>query len=108
MEHEIIETLLGCATACEECFNSCLQEDDVTMLADCIRLDRDCAQVCRLTASLLASGSAYAGEFVDICSDVCAGCARECEKHDHEHCRVCAEACRQCEEACENFAPSTS
>ncbi|MEO5675346.1 MAG: four-helix bundle copper-binding protein [Chitinophagales bacterium] len=104
----ILDILTQCATACERCFDSCLRENDISMFAECIRLDKECAQVCRLAASLIASGSAYAAEVVDICSDICAGCAGECEKHDHEHCRICAVACRQCEEACQNFAPSSS
>jgi len=104
---DLIDALIKCAQACEQCFDACLSEQDIQMLAECVRLDKDCAAICSFTASLLNTGSAYAGELVDICSDVCAGCARECEKHDHDHCRVCAEACRKCEEACENFAPST-
>ncbi|HEU5147385.1 MAG TPA: four-helix bundle copper-binding protein [Chryseosolibacter sp.] len=27
-------------------------------------------------------------------------CAEECNKHNHEHCKVCAEACLACAEAC--------
>ncbi|WP_425573169.1 four-helix bundle copper-binding protein [Paraburkholderia caribensis] len=27
-------------------------------------------------------------------------CASECEKHQHEHCKQCAEACRRCAEQC--------
>jgi hypothetical protein len=104
---EIITALLNCALACDNCFDGCLKEKEIDMLADCIRLDKDCAAMCRITASFIASGSDYAGELVDICSDVCSGCARECEKHKHDHCRICAEACRKCEEACESFAPST-
>lgn len=102
----LLKALHECAIACEKCFDSSLNEEHVQHLANCIRLTEECARICRLTETLLASGSQYAGELIDICSDVCAGCARECERHPHEHCKVCASACRLCEEVCENFAPS--
>ncbi|MHB8898378.1 MAG: four-helix bundle copper-binding protein [Thermoguttaceae bacterium] len=34
----------------------------------------------------------------------CDACADECEKHDMEHCRKCAEACRRCAEECRQMA----
>ncbi|WP_394345089.1 four-helix bundle copper-binding protein [Antarcticibacterium arcticum] len=27
-------------------------------------------------------------------------CAEECAKHDHEHCKKCAQVCNECAEAC--------
>jgi hypothetical protein len=103
----LIKALNDCALACEKCFDASLADQHIAQLGKCIRLTSECAQICRLTQVLIASNSAFGGELVDVCSDACAGCARECEKHDHPHCKICAETCRLCEEACENFAPST-
>ena len=107
-ENDILMAALHeCATACELCFSASLRQEHINDLGDCIRFTAECAKVCRLTESLLASESRFTAELVDVCSDVCAGCARECEQHEHKHCKICAAACRKCEEACENFAPST-
>ncbi|MFP5425091.1 MAG: hypothetical protein ACLGJA_04485 [Gammaproteobacteria bacterium] len=38
---ECISECLRCALACEGCASACLQEQDVKMMADCIKLDRD-------------------------------------------------------------------
>jgi hypothetical protein len=35
---------------------------------------------------------------------VCDYCADMCEKHDHDHCKKCAESCRKCAEHCRNMA----
>ena len=45
--HEIIRQLNDCAIECNHCFNACLNEEDVTMLARCIELERECAEICQ-------------------------------------------------------------
>ena len=105
MSHEknqaLIDTLNNCATECSHCAMACLGEQDVKMLAQCIKLDLDCADICRLTASLLARGSEHGIHLLEECAEVCDACAEECEKHSHmEHCKHCAEVCRHCAEEC--------
>jgi hypothetical protein len=34
------------ADTCDSCSSACVREDDVTMMAECIRLDLDCAAIC--------------------------------------------------------------
>src|ERR1700682_4475707 len=46
-----IEACNTCADACDYCSIACLQEDDVKMMAECIRLALDCAAICRLAAA---------------------------------------------------------
>ncbi|HYF03437.1 MAG TPA: four-helix bundle copper-binding protein [Patescibacteria group bacterium] len=97
---QLIQTLLACALECENCASECLGEDHVQMMARCISLDRDCADICTLAARLLQRNSEVAHEFLLICEKICRICAEECEKHEHSHCQRCAEACRKCAEAC--------
>ena len=99
---QCIDACLACAVACEKCSAACLNEGDVKMMAGCISLDRDCADICFTTAALLARGSAHGGHLAKECREVCLACAAECEKHaaHHDHCKACAEACRTCAEAC--------
>ncbi len=101
----VIEALNACAAACDHCFDACLEEQDVKMMAGCLRLDRDCADICKLTASALTRNSPVAKIFLQACADICQACGNECAKHTHmPHCQECAEACRRCEEACRSAA----
>jgi hypothetical protein len=96
----LIQNLLDCALACENCASACLEENDVNAMAACIKLDRDCADICFQAARLLKRRSAIAHQFLLICEEVCRLCGEECNKHQHEHCKKCAEACFICAEAC--------
>ena len=103
-EHEsCIEACNECASACEHCATACLNEDDVKMMARCIALDRDCADICRFTAALMARGSEEAPHICKHCAEVCRRCTAECRKHDADHCQACADACEKCAEECEKM-----
>lgn len=95
-----IDACNACAVACNACASACLQEDDVKMMAGCIALDIDCAQVCSLAAAMLARDSAHAMQVCRLCAEVCKACADECSQHVAAHCKACAEACRSCAAAC--------
>lgn len=99
----LLDALNACLAACEHCATACLQEEDVKRMVGCIRLDRDCADLCALTARLVARGSEQAQAVLRVCADLCQACAQECEQHaaHMDHCRECAEACRRCEQACQ-------
>lgn len=100
-EHaELIQTLNDCVAACEACSSACLEEDEVTMMAQCIELDRDCADVCALASRLLQRDSELSHSYLAICEEACRTCADECKKHDHDHCKACAEVCERCADAC--------
>ena len=96
----LIQELINCALSCEKCMAACLDESDVSMMAHCIELDRDCADICFLAAKLLQRDSEVGHKFLLICEEICRLCAEECNKHEHEHCKVCADACEKCAEAC--------
>jgi len=105
MAHEqnkqLLDALYNCAAECNHCATACLDEQDVKMLAKCINLDIDCADICTLTATLIARGSEHGNHLLEECAEICNACADECEKHQQmEHCKSCAEACRKCAEAC--------
>ena len=109
MSHEknqrLIDALNDCATECSHCAMACLDEKDVKMLAKCIKLDIDCADICRLTVSLLSRDSEHGLHLLRECAEVCIACSTECEKHSHmEHCKKCAAVCRHCAEECSEMA----
>jgi hypothetical protein len=94
-----IDACIECATTCNHCAVSCLEEKDVQHLTKCIRLDLECAVICRTSAELMSAGSVYSKQICQICAAICNACADECEKHaamGMEHCKESAEACRAC------------
>ncbi len=101
-----IAACVECLVACEVCAAACLNEKDVKQLADCIRLDADCAEACSAALRVMARGGPLAQEICRMCAEACERCAAECEKHadHHEHCRLCAEACRRCAAECHRMA----
>jgi hypothetical protein len=99
-----IEACDQCAAACNHCSTACLQEDDVKMMARCIALDLDCADICRLASAAMARGSEQAQAICALCADICEACGDECSKHAMDHCQACAEACRRCAQECRRMA----
>ena len=74
------------------------------MMLPCIRLDRDCADICRLTAAFIARGSDHVSHVLRECLEICQKCVDECGCHPEDHCQQCAAACRDCVAACRNYA----
>ena len=97
---QLIDQLLHCAQHCEMNAAACLDDDNVTPVAHCIELSRDCADICILSARLLLRDSESAHQMLAECEAACRLCADECGKHEHEHCKRCAEACKNTAEAC--------
>jgi hypothetical protein len=99
--NNIIITLNNCASECTKCAIACLGEEDVSMMADCIKLDLDCSEICKTVASFASRSSVHAQHLMKECIEICKACASECEKHSHfEHCKKCAEVCRICIDEC--------
>ena len=101
---ELSNTLYECMVACNHCFDACLQEDDVKMMAECIRLDRECADMCSYLMQAVERNSPFVSELAKVCAAICEACGNECKNHDHDHCQRCAEACFKCAEACKQVA----
>src|SRR4051812_13326381 len=99
-----IEACYACAQTCDHCATECLSESNVSEMSECIRLDIDCADICRLAAAYMARGSAFINAICKVCADVCDACGKECAKHDEAHCQECAKACRRCAEECRKMA----
>lgn len=108
MSHEqfqaCIQACLECMQACNHCLEACLLEDNPSEMRECIRLDRECADICAFAAQVMSRNSPFAKELGGLCARVCEACAQECEKYDHKHCQACARACRECARACREMA----
>ena len=95
-----IQACNDCVVACDMCVAACLQEPDLAMMARCIALDTDCAQLCRVAAGFVARRSEASDLLCEACAEVCDMCAGECGKHPMQHCQDCAAACRRCAAEC--------
>lgn len=104
----------SCAQTCTTCADACLSEDNLQMLARCIRLNLDCADVCVATGAVLSRLGSANEELLRnqlrACKAACDVCGSECDKHSqqHEHCRICADSCRKCADACDQLLSSIS
>jgi hypothetical protein len=75
-----IDAGFRCAQECAHCAEACLEEDDVTMMAECIRLDQDCAEICWTASAFMSRGSQFAHDICSVGTDVCEACGAECRR----------------------------
>ncbi|MFD1104651.1 four-helix bundle copper-binding protein [Sphingobium olei] len=97
-----------CAVMCTSCADACSAEE--MDMRQCIRSCLDCADVCEATAKLAVRRTgeniAVLRAMMEACIRTCELCAEECARHEHEHCRLCAEMCRECAEDCRKALPT--
>ncbi len=103
IENNLEHILIKCITACENCMTLCLQDPNVSHMKNCINLQRDCIDICVLTARFIARSSSNARRILKECIEICRKCAEECARHEAEHCQQCAQKCRECYDACDKF-----
>jgi hypothetical protein len=53
-------------------------------MANCIRLDHDCAEMCLLATAFMSRGSHFAADLCRLCAEVCDACADECERQEQK------------------------
>lgn len=99
--------------ACKDCANECLntgieaakkeifKKDDVAMV-----LERNCEDICLLTASLLQRGFSQAEHLAKECAKICEAFAAECAKYENHLLRSCSEACLRCAAECRKLLVS--
>lgn len=100
---QCLDQCYACAAACNYCATACLSEGHAEAMAQCIRLDIECAEVCTLAANTMARESAFSAEICAVCAKVCEACAAVCDKHEEDHCQRCAAACRACADSCRSM-----
>jgi hypothetical protein len=100
-QHAVLsKELSACAEACNICFDACLDQQELSKLTLCIRITRDCADICLTAARYVSRGSKQLTHLLRACEEIAESCAAECAKHNYEHCQVCERACRSCADAC--------
>lgn len=101
-----------CSLFCTSCADACAAEENAAHMRQCIRTCLDCADVCGATARLAVRRTgqnvAMLRAMLDTCVRACELCAEECDRHDDEHCRLCARMCRECAEDCRKALPTVN
>lgn len=99
-----------CALMCTSCADACVAE--AADMTQCIRTCSDCADICTATSRLAVRRSGQNVEMLrtmlETCIRACEICAEECERHDHEHCKLCAKMCRECADDCRKALPTVN
>jgi hypothetical protein len=74
--------------------------DDAYARIECIRLNKDCAEMCWTTAAYMLRESRFMEEACKLCADICDASTVECDRFAEEHCVHCSAACRDCAAEC--------
>jgi hypothetical protein len=106
---ECIAACFGCILTCNRCSESLVRMEshgNARLRDQCIRLCRDAAELCTVTASWLSRNSGWSPQACRLCAEICEGCAECCEHYAPHHalCGVCANECRRCAELCKLVA----
>jgi hypothetical protein len=99
---EAAKHAMYCAVICTSCADACSAEE--MDMRQCIRMCLDCADICtavsRMGVRFTGNDNAGLRAALRACIDICGLCADECDKHDHDHCKRCAQMCRECAQDC--------
>lgn len=104
-----IDACGACLVSCNACADACLGGSEPQVMARCIRLDLDCADLCAATLAVLCRQTApdygLIRKQVESMQLACRACGDECMNHADrmEHCRLCGETCRDCEQKCDDL-----
>jgi hypothetical protein len=101
MSYELIQKLLECAIACEDCVKADRKQEQ--HLTDLARLNRDCSDICLQAICFLKRNSELTFQYLKLCERVCLQCAETCQKNNAENCQLCAVACANCAVACQRY-----
>ena len=108
---QCIDACFSCARLCETCHDDMIgmpSHGDTQLMERCIRLCRECADICAMAARWMSRVSPLADRLCRFCADICDLCAEACEQHAPHHalCGPCAEECRRCADLCRKMRPA--
>ncbi|QEL19880.1 hypothetical protein [Limnoglobus roseus] len=92
-----------CQLQCDMCFAYCngMTAKGLKGHEKTAQLCVDCADCCKLAATLTARTSLLSADACECCAKCCDKCAEACEKiDDDKHMHECAKSCRDCAKAC--------
>lgn len=109
MTHESFQACIDacnkCMVSCEDSLTICLQQKDIKPFARAMKLERYCADMCRMAAAFMARSDentqTFVNKFTTLCAEICEACAEECGKQPKlKHLQKCSDACEACAQEC--------
>jgi hypothetical protein len=105
-----VQEMQKCIDQCLDCYSTCshtmmqhcLEAGGPHVAPDHIRLMQACIEICRASAAMMLTGTAYHKNTCALCADICAACAEDCERIGDM--QSCVDACRACAESCRRMA----
>jgi Cys-rich four helix bundle protein (predicted Tat secretion target) len=104
----LIAASTDCLKTGEACLAHCLYllgNGDKEMAA-CAQSVNELLASCNALMKLAGQDSRYVPALAKVAGEICAGCEKECRKHEkhHEECKACAESCAACLKECRKVA----
>ncbi len=103
---ECIDNCLECYRVCVETKKYCLEIGGEHAEPTHLKTLADCAELCRVSAQMMMSGSEMHKEVCGVCAEACRRCKESCEQFDDEQMKKCAQICGECEVSCREMALS--
>jgi hypothetical protein len=98
---QCIQNCVSCHQICEQTLIHCLEKGGAHADPTHIKLLRDCADICVLSADFMLRNSQFHARTCSVCAEICTACAQHCENMSNDEAmKACAEACRRCAESC--------
>lgn len=88
-----IDFLSDCAQICFECFNKCLNSDDIEKRAELIKSLVECGKHCQQTIYFITTNSLHAKEMALISAHLARVTADLCEDFTDEHTSMTMQVC---------------
>lgn len=113
MNHLAISSeLASCISNCTQCHliclnmatGHCLDSGGPHTEPEHLRTMLVCAEVCRLAAYVMTTGSTLHRQSCALCADVCDACIASCR--DLDGMEECVAICQRCKESCEAMSAS--
>lgn len=100
-----LEACNDCAKACDVTFQHCYMEvaQGKKEHAKALRLAADCAEFCRLSASLIARQSPLMTHSCRSCAEACKDTAAEVDKFDSHEMKDAVKKLHHCEQSCRDM-----
>lgn len=100
----LVQTVQDCEATCEHMAMHILSLPDVRSRATQGALLRECADICGLTAKILARNSVVDRQIADFCARIARSCGNECAKFSDAMSQQCSRVCLETAGECADHA----
>lgn len=104
MNERLVQTVQNCEATCEHMTTYIMSLPDVRSRARQASLLRECADMCGMTAKMLARNSMIDKRIADLCARILRECGNECAKFSDAMSQQCSKICLETAGNCADYA----